>query len=144
MIERKDLGSWMDGPPVEPDYVPGSAIGLPADGPGSPASFWRRAASLWLDWMLCLVVAYLLPGNSPLMANAVFAVVNIGMLTLFGATPAQFLLGLRVRPVTGQQPMVIRALLRTVLMHLVIPGVIWNRDRQPLHDVAAGTAVVRV
>jgi len=31
---------------------------------------------------------------------------------------------------------------RTVLMLLLLPAVVWNRDAQPLHDVVAGTAVV--
>ena len=40
-------------------------------------------------------------------------------------------------------PVVLRAVIRTLLLLLVLPAVIWNRDRQPLHDAVAGTAVVR-
>ena len=36
------------------------------------------------------------------------------------------------------------ALVRTVLMLLLLPAVVWNRDTQPLHDVVAGTAVITV
>ena len=35
------------------------------------------------------------------------------------------------------------ALLRTVLICLVVPPVIYNRDRRGLHDLAAGTVTVR-
>ena len=68
---------------------------------------------------------------------------NVLLLSLFGATPAQFLLGLRVLPVARRWPMPVRALVRTLAMLTVITAVVWNRDRQPLHDVLAGTAVVR-
>ena len=43
----------------------------------------------------------------------------------------------------GAKANILRALVRTALLLLVLPGVIWNRDLQPLHDVVAGTAVVR-
>jgi uncharacterized RDD family membrane protein YckC len=35
------------------------------------------------------------------------------------------------------------ALLRTLLICLVIPPVIYNRDRRGLHDLVAGTITVR-
>lgn len=143
MIDRNDLGSWLDGPPVQEGYVPGSGIGLPVDGAGSPAPFGRRVLSLFIDWGLCSAVSWALFDYSAVAISGLFVGINIVMLTLFGATPAQFLLGLRVTPVSGRSPMLLRALVRTVLMHLIIPALVWNRDRQPLHDVVAGTAVVR-
>ena len=36
----------------------------------------------------------------------------------------------------------IRAVLRTALLLLLIPALIWDRDGRGLHDRAAGTAVV--
>ncbi|MDQ1739361.1 MAG: hypothetical protein QOE53_1013, partial [Pseudonocardiales bacterium] len=36
-----------------------------------------------------------------------------------------------------------RVLLRTVLLVLVIPAVVWDRDGRGLHDRLAGSAVVR-
>lgn len=143
MIERKDLGTWMDGAPEEPGYAPGCALGLPAEGSGSVAPVGRRFLTLLLDWFTCVGVSALALGGDPGATLALFAAVNIVMLTLFGATPAQFALGLRVLPVSRRLPMLVRALVRTGLLLLLIPAVIWNRDRQPLYDVLAGTAVVR-
>ena len=37
-----------------------------------------------------------------------------------------------------------RALVRTVLLCLAVPPLIWDRDRRGLHDRAADTAVVNV
>lgn len=143
MIDRKDLGSWMDGAPTAEEYVPGSRLGLPAEGPGSVAPIGRRFCSLLLDWALCLLLSWwLLQGNEEATLG-LFLLMNVLFITVFGATPAQFVLGLRVRPVGGRSPMILRALFRTLALALVLPAVFWNGDRQPLHDVVAGTAVVR-
>lgn len=142
MIERKDLGSWMEGAPAHEGYVKGSSLGLPAQGPGSVAPFWKRPVSLALDWALCLVVSGLVFSGDALANLVLFVAVNLLFLSLFGATPGQFALRLRVLPVRGRSPMILRALVRTALILLLLPAVVWNRDAQPLHDVVAGTAVV--
>ena len=144
VIDRKDLGSWMDGAPTEEGYVKGSSLGLPVQGTGSVAPFWRRPLSLVVDWGLCLLVSALVFSGDPLANLILFVVVNVLFLSLFGATPGQFALRLRVMPVSGRSPMILRAAVRTALMLLLLPAVVWNRDSQPLHDVAAGTAVVTV
>ena len=134
----------MDGAPNEEGYVKGSSLGLPADGPGAVAPFWRRPLSLLLDWGLCMLVSALVFSGDPLANLVLFVAVNLLFLSLFGATPGQFVLRVRVLPVSGRSPMILRAAVRTVLMLLLLPAVVWNRDSQPLHDVAAGTAVVTV
>ena len=144
VIERKDLGSWLDGAPVEEGYVKGSSLGLPANGPGSVAPFWRRPLALMVDWGLCMLISALVFSGDALANLLLFIAVNLMFLTFFGMTPGQFLLRMRVRPVTGRSPMPLRALVRTVLMLLLLPAVVWNRDTQPLHDVVAGTAVITV
>ncbi|WP_193104597.1 RDD family protein [Brachybacterium sp. FME24] len=144
MIERKDLGSWMEGVPSEPDYVKGSSLGLPAAGPGSVAPFWRRPVTLVLDWGLCMLVSALAFHSDPLANLLLFVLVNVLFLSFFGATPGQFLLRVRVLPVRGRTPMVLRALVRTGAMLLLLPACVWTKDRQPLHDTAAGTAVVTI
>jgi hypothetical protein len=48
-----------------------------------------------------------------------------------------------VRRVGGGSLDPIRALLRTVLILLVIPAVIYNRDQRGLHDLAVDSVVVR-
>lgn len=143
MIERKDLGAWLEGPPVDDDYVPGSRLGLPADGPGSVAPFGRRVLSLLIDWGLCLLVSQLTAKGAPMATLALFAAENILLISLFGVTVGQLAMRVRVTPVAGRMPILVRILVRTVLLLLVIPAIIWNRDRQPLQDVAAATAVVR-
>jgi len=143
VIDREDLGSWIEGAPTDPDYVKGSGLGLPASGPGSVASIGLRFVSYAIDWSLCLVASLLLHDSSPALVWPLFTAMNVVLLTLFGATAGQFVLRLRVVPVARRWPMVLRALVRTVLLLLLLPTLVWNRDGQPLQDVAAGTAVVR-
>lgn len=143
MIEREDLGSWIEGAPTPEGYVKGSGLGLPPEGQGSVAPFWRRPVSLCVDWGLCLGISTVFLGGDPLATLTLFVVVNVLFLSLFGATPGQFATLVRVLPVHGRSPMVLRAAVRTLLMLLLLPAMVWTRDGQPLHDLAAGTAVVR-
>lgn len=143
VIEREDLGSWIGGAPTPEGYVKGEGLGLPPEGQGSVAPFWRRPVALVVDWALCLAISTLLLGGDPLATLSMFSVVNVLFLSLFGATPGQFATRVRVLPVRGRSPMVLRAIVRTLLMLLLLPAMVWTRDAQPLHDVAAGTAVVR-
>lgn len=143
-MQREDLGSWLEGAPADEGYVRGSSIGLPPSGPGSPAPFGRRVLGLLIDWGVCAGISWFAFDYDPLITLALFAVINVLLTSLFGLTLGQLLLRIHVVPVRGRSPMVLRAIVRTVLMLLVLPAVIWNRDGQPLHDVVAGTAVVRV
>ncbi len=144
VIERKDLGAWLEGAPHETGYVKGSSLGLPAEGPGSVAPFWRRPLSVVIDWGLCMLASALVFDGDALANLVLFVAMNVLFLTLFGATVGQFVLKLRVRPVRGRSPMLLRSLIRTGMILLLLPTVVWNKDAQPLHDVAAGTAVITV
>lgn len=144
VIDRDDLGSWMDGAPADPDHVKGSTWGLPAEGPGAVAGIGRRFASYAIDWLACLVASLLVTDHSPRLVWPLYAGTTIVLLSLFGATLGQFVLGLRTIPVARRWPMPVRAVVRIGLLLLLIPTLVWNRDGQPVQDVAAGTAVIRV
>lgn len=143
VIERKDLGGWLSGPTAPEGYRPGARFGLPADGPGSPAPISRRILSMLVDASIAAAGNWLLLNGSQWGTTIIFLAINVVMLTLFGATLGQLLLGLRVLPVKGRSPMVLRALIRSLMMMLLIPVVISNSDRQLGHDMAAGVSVVR-
>jgi uncharacterized RDD family membrane protein YckC len=75
----------------------------------------------------------------PLAVDYVF-----GML-LAGQTLGMRLIGLRIIRVDDQRQPVNpwRAVVRTVLLFLLIPAVIWDKDGRGLHDRYTDTAVVR-
>lgn len=143
MIDREDLGSWIDGAPASGDHVRGSTWGLPAEGPGSVAPVGRRFLGYLIDWGVCAGLSALLADGRIVYVWPLFTAVSIVFLSLFGATIGQLVLGLRTMPIARRWPMPVRAIVRTALLLLLIPTLVWNRDGQPLQDVAAGTAVVR-
>ena len=61
-----------------------------------------------------------------------------------GSTPGKRLFGLRVVALGTGRVQPLRALLRTALLCLAIPALIWDRDGRGLHDRLAGTVEVRI
>ena len=107
------------------------------------ASFGRRLAALFLDWVACLLIARALSDSewAPLL---VFTVANAVLLCTLGATFGMRLLGLRVVTLaSGRTPLPLPAVVRSVLLALVVPALVWNSDGRGLHDRAAGTVVLR-
>lgn len=146
------MGSWLEGPPTDP--AARSGLGLPADGTGSLARMPRRIMALVVDWFVSLAVSGLLfpedgaargvLAGDRLATLAVFAASTAVLVALLGHTIGHRLAGLRVvRLRDGRTPGPWAALVRTGLLLLVIPAVVWDRDGRGLHDVAAGTAIVR-
>jgi uncharacterized RDD family membrane protein YckC len=147
MVDREDLGSWLEGPRARAERAGGDLgyrgerLGLPEHGPGSLASFGQRVVAFLVDSVMCGLVAYGLFRDTAY-ATPVFAL-EVLVLTLFaGASAGQRIRGLRVVRLDGTPIGVSRVLLRTVLLLLLVPALIWDRDGRGLHDRAAGTAVL--
>jgi uncharacterized RDD family membrane protein YckC len=132
--------------PPSQERVRGASLGLPADGPGSLASFGTRATAFLLDALASALVAGLftaprLPGNWALVA---FAVVTVVSLVAVGQTPGMHLMGLRLaHPRPGERLALWRAVVRTALLCLLVPALIVDADGRGMHDRLTDTAVVR-
>jgi uncharacterized RDD family membrane protein YckC len=136
---------------------PGNRLGLPEEGSGSVAGWGRRVAALFVDWLIAGLVASAITGK-PLWAgdrdtntaqSVTFFAMSAILAGLSGATIGHRLLGLRVlstRAVTGTQataqPGLLAGAIRSALICLVIPAVVYDLDRRGLHDKAANTVVV--
>ena len=72
-----------------------------------------------------------------------FGVATCLALGLTGATLGHRLFGLRLRRLPGALPGLGAAALRTLLLCLLIPAVVWDSDGRGLHDKAAKTVLVR-
>jgi uncharacterized RDD family membrane protein YckC len=116
-----------------------------------PSSLVRRFGALLVDWFIAVFSAALftdvaVPPANPrqeLIATGFF-VVEVALLTgLLGVTIGKRLFGLRVEGPDGRPIGILRALVRTVLLSLVIPALIMNEDKRGLHDLAAGSRVIR-
>ena len=153
MVDRRDVASWLDGPRARTqaagEYA-GQGLGLPADGPGSIARFGRRLVAICVDWALCQLIALALL-HAPLGSGGagsfapllVFAVENLLLLPTLGATVGQRLVGLMLMNVDGRRASLVQVALRTFLLCLAVPALIWDRDGRGLHDRAAATVLVR-
>jgi uncharacterized RDD family membrane protein YckC len=143
--------------PTEEFRYPGSRLGLPEDGPGSVAGWGRRVVALFVDWLIAGLIASAVTGK-PIWAGGndfntaqlvSFFAMSAILSGLAGATIGHRLLGLRVIRTqpggTGYAAQVglLGGAIRAFLLCLVIPAVVYDRDRRGLHDKAAGTIVVR-
>ncbi|MFD0631503.1 RDD family protein [Catenulispora yoronensis] len=129
-----------------PDYY-GRRLGLPQSGPGSMATVGRRLAAVLVDWALAYGMAYLLVGDRLLRtgqfaALSLLAVMYLVGLGISGSTLGMAALGLRVGSDQGGKASLYAVGMRTVLLFLFIPAVIWDADGRGLHDRVARTMIV--
>jgi uncharacterized RDD family membrane protein YckC len=127
---------------------PGERLGLPQEGPRSIARLGRRVVALIIDW----AVAYLLSwavfptpeGAAPFVTLGIFAVLQFLFLLIVNGSLGHLIVRVRLVPLRGGYLGLWRPVVRTILLCLVIPAVIWDRDQRGMHDKAAGTVLVRV
>lgn len=127
----------------------GERLGLPQEGPGSVAPLGRRFGALFIDWALCMVIAYglLARGDQQAAGNwalGVFLVLSLLTVGTVGSTPGKRILGLRVIAEDGGRLGTVRVIVRTVLLLLVIPALVWDRDSRGLHDRLSRAVQVRI
>ncbi|MER6395057.1 MULTISPECIES: RDD family protein [unclassified Kitasatospora] len=155
MDTREALGSWIDGPKAAAEKMGadfghrGERLGLPKEGTGSIGGPGRRLGALFVDgWLIALVAYGLLGKGSPASANLwttpLFFAVTVLLLATTGTTVGKRLFGLRVVRLDGRRATIPQVLLRTLLLCLVVPALVWDRDTRGLHDKAVGTVEVRI
>lgn len=127
------------------DRPRGARLGLPPDGPGSPARQGRKLAALLIDGAASAAVAGLVTAPQPpeLWSYAPLALLYVVLVPLTGQTLGMRLLGLRLTSVAGGPLDPLRAVLRLALLALLLPAVITDADGRGLHDRAARSVVVR-
>jgi uncharacterized RDD family membrane protein YckC len=148
VADRHGVGSWLQGPglpgkPGDPAEYPGQRLGLPRQGVGSLARFGPRLLAYLVDSLLSAIIAWGLLGDQR-WTVVVFGIEVLVLTALGGASFGQHVVGMRVVRPDGRAPGVARAAIRTALLLLLIPALIWDRDGRGLHDRAAGTMLVRV
>lgn len=168
MSDESRSGAAAAGP--DDDFLyRGNRLGLPESGPGSVPGVMRRLTGLALDWLLATLIVtgainvgligqelalaaerggepegLALTNFTTLTTLVVFAAVNILLLTLFGTSVGRRLVGVGITA-TGERswPWSVSVTVRTLLLCLVIPAVVHDRDTRGLHDRAAGTVSTR-
>ncbi|WP_249223261.1 RDD family protein [Microbacterium sp. CIAB417] len=114
----------------------------------------RRIAALVIDYAAATIIAtaflgydqFALPGEAGITLFTpmiVFAVLQIVFIPTLGGSPGHRIVGLRVVRAGGGWVGLWRPIVRTLLLVVVIPAVIWDPDQRGLHDKAAGTILLR-
>ena len=141
---RKPAGD----PPHRDDAesYPGQRFGLPEEGPRSVAGVGRRLGALILDWLACLAIslAFVHTQRDVQLTTLLLFGAEIWLLTaLTGYTLGKRVLGIRVARIDGKPVGLVMGLLRTVLLLVVVPALVLDKDLRGLHDRAARTVVIR-
>lgn len=128
---------------------PGKRLGLPGSGPRSIARVGRRIAALCIDWAIAYGLAWLLFRRDngiveAIYITSVFVVLQIVLIALASGGIGHLMLRMRVVPIAGGGVGIWRPAVRTILLALFIPAVVFDRDQRGLHDQLAGTVLVRI
>jgi len=135
-------------------FYPGQDLGLPEYGAGSVSGWSRRLGALLIDWFACsaIAIAFLYHPTAHysdvlvqprLWTPVVFGIEDFLLTAFTGATLGKRLLGIRVIRLDRRPIGIPRAFIRTLLVLLVVPAMMMDRDLRGLQDKAAGTIVVR-
>lgn len=133
---------------------PGERLGLPESGPGSIGRPGRRIGALVIDYVAATIIAtaflgydqFALPteaGLTQFAPMAVFAVLQILFIPTASGSPGHRILGMRVVRLDGGWVGLWRPIVRTLLLVVVVPAVVWDADQRGLHDKAVGTVLIR-
>lgn len=130
---------------LEPSRWPGERLGLPETGARSVGRPGRRVVAILIDWALAALPAYLLIGGEHAMwwQYGVFALMQILFIPTIGGSLGHRIAGLRVVPIAGGWVGAWRPVVRTVLLMLVVPVLVWDSDQRGFHDKIAGTVLIR-
>ncbi|MFE7713229.1 RDD family protein [Streptomyces sp. NPDC057486] len=155
MDNRQAIGSWLSGPRAAAEDMGadfgyrGKRLGLPEEGPGAIAPLGRRFGALFIDWALCLLIAYGLfaRGDQQAAGNwalGIFVVLSVLTVGTVGCTPGKRILGIRVVGEGGGRLGLGRVIIRSLLLCLAIPALVWDRDGRGLHDRLSRSVQVRI
>ena len=132
---------------LEPSRWPGERLGLPDSGPGSVGRVGRRIAAIAIDWASATLIALLFAPYSSVLHSwltlAIFALMQVLFIPTIGGSVGHRLLGMRIMPIAGGWVGFWRPVVRTLLLVIVIPAIVWDSDQRGFHDKVAGTVLIR-
>ena len=128
---------------LAPSRYPGERLGAPESGPGSVGRPGRRILALLIDWAIGSLLSFAFFRYDSWATLGIFAVLQYLFIPTIGGSPGHRLVGMRLLRVQGGWVGLWRPLVRTALLFLIVPALIWDADQRGLHDKAAGTVLVR-
>ncbi|WP_111720098.1 RDD family protein [Homoserinimonas sp. OAct 916] len=128
---------------VAPSRFPGERLGLPVSGKHSVARVGRRFGALFIDLAIAAVISWAFFDYNGWASTLIFVGLQIIAITVIGGSIGHRLVGMRVITLTGQPAGLWRPVVRSVLLGLAIPAMVWDSDQRGFHDKVAGTVLIR-
>ncbi|WP_353809862.1 RDD family protein [Agromyces sp. SYSU T00194] len=132
---------------LPPSEWPGERLGLPETGPGSVGRVGRRILAICIDWLIANLIPLLWASYASNVHSwstlAVFAVMQVLFIPTIGGSIGHRITGMRVIALDGGWVGLRRPVVRTLLLVIVVPALIWDSDQRGFHDKVAGTVLIR-
>ena len=132
---------------LQPNRWPGERLGLPDTGPGSVGRVGRRLAAIAIDWASAMLIALLFTPYESVaytwVTPLVFAVLQIVFIPTIGGSVGHRLMGMHVVPLEGGWIGPWRPVVRTALLMILLPALVWDSDQRGFHDKVAKTVLIR-
>ncbi|HIY86181.1 MAG TPA: RDD family protein [Candidatus Yaniella excrementavium] len=122
----------------------GQFLGLPESGLASMASYPRRIGAVFIDWFLASGVGMIIAPGNQWVVLAMFVFLHFALLWLFATTLGKRIFRIQVVQLGGATIRLYQAAIRAILLGLVIPVLIIDRDGRGLHDKLAGTVEIHM
>ncbi len=127
----------------EPRWA-GEFLGLPESGAASMASYPRRVGAIFVDWFIASGIGMILePGNQWVVLGT-FCLMHFILLWLFATTVGKRLFRIQVVQIGGATIKLYQAIIRALLLCVVLPVLVVDRDGRGLHDKLAGTVEIEM
>ena len=96
-----------------------------------------------IDWAIAIGVSQIFFNYDPAANLIIFVILQIVFIPTIGASIGHRLVGLRIISIHGGWVGLWRPIVRSVLLGLAIPALVWDSDQRGFHDKIAGTALIR-
>ncbi|AND16518.1 RDD family protein [Rathayibacter tritici] len=139
-MSAADRRTFADAAPSE---YPGERLGLPREGRLSIGRPGRRIAALAVDFAVSALLSLAFFDYDRWASLLLFIVLQVVFIPTIGGSVGHRLLGMRVVRLGGGWVGVWRPLVRSVLLAVLVPALVWDSDQRGFHDKVAGTVLVR-
>lgn len=132
---------------LPPSRWPGERLGLPNEGTNSVARAGRRIGGVAIDWAIAMALSFFFAPYESLAYSfftlGFFALLQIISIAALGGSIGHRIFGMRLITLRGERVPFWRALVRTALLVIVVPALVWDSDQRGFHDKVAGTILIR-